>query len=288
MGNVVRKLLFSFIAVCAFFTLAATAMAADGDLVSMTLKDLNSPSGTVGKVDSVDVVVAFANAGGSGAACTGIANGTNYATTLTKWSGTGTGAVTVSAIDWVSGSAGVSCTFRVKFDDSDTDLAVDTSATALNVLYNCSTTDLRVTDGTNSANVATILTWATEADGAAPAVKLFTYQDNDNDGKIDQFLVTFSETVTAASVLKANDLNLSSVGDFTGAAFGTNATNLITSAVSSVTVVLGTEATATDTNQGAAMQIASQNTFRLRMEQIRIPHLRTWFNLIVHSGWSDV
>ena len=152
----------------------------------------------------------------------------------------------------------MSCTFRVKFDDSDTDLAVDTSATALNVLYNCSTTDLRVTDGTNSANVATILTWATEADGAAPAVKLFTYQDNDNDGKIDQFLVTFSETVTAASVLKANDLNLSSVGDFTGAAFGTNATNLITSAVSSVTVVLGTEATATDTNQGAAMQLLTE------------------------------
>lgn len=264
MKNILRKLLFSLIFVSIFFVLCGTAMAADGDLISMTLKDLNSPSGTVGKIDSVDVVVAYANAGGEGAACTAIANGTDYATTLTKWSGTGTGAVTVQAIDWVSGSAGVSCTFRVKFDDSDTDLAVDTSATALNVVYDGSTTDLRVTDGAaHTVNVASIASGATEADGAAPAVKLFTYQDNDNDGKIDQFLVTFSETVTGTSVLKANDLNLSSVGDFTDAAFGTNTTDLITDSVSSVTVVLGTESSAEDTAQSAAMQIASQNAFSL-------------------------
>ena len=101
-------------------------------------------------------------------------------------------------------------------------------------------------------------------DSAAPVIKDFKYEDNDGDGMIDQFVVSYSETVTAASVLGANDLLLTNVGDFTTAAFGATATDLITGPVTSTTVVLGTESTAVDTKENSGnIAISSQNAFSL-------------------------
>ena len=102
------------------------------------------------------------------------------------------------------------------------------------------------------------------ADGAKPLIKTFSYEDSNNNGKIDHILVTFTESVGASSVLKAQDLTLTNVGDFTGAAFGANSTDLITGTVSSVDITLGTEATVKDTHDDSGtIAISSQNTFSL-------------------------
>lgn len=101
-------------------------------------------------------------------------------------------------------------------------------------------------------------------DTSEPVIASFTYQDADADNKIDQVTVTFSETVTAASVLGANDLVFTNVGDFTGAVFGADATDLITGSVSSVAVALGTEATVIDTDEDSGnIAISTQNAFSI-------------------------
>ncbi|NOZ46564.1 MAG: hypothetical protein GXO79_07245, partial [Chlorobi bacterium] len=97
-------------------------------------------------------------------------------------------------------------------------------------------------------------------DAAAPQITDFQYEDNDANGMIDQIVISFSETLNAASTLSANDLAFSNVGDFTAAAFGTNATDLITGAVSSATVILGTEATAITTAETSGnIAVSTQN-----------------------------
>ncbi|MBT6254436.1 hypothetical protein HOI83_04380, partial [Candidatus Uhrbacteria bacterium] len=106
-------------------------------------------------------------------------------------------------------------------------------------------------------------------DNAAPVITSFTYQDSDNDGKIDQVLATFSEAVDQTSVLAPADLTFSSagadVGDFTGAAFGASNTNVIVSdSVTTATIPLGTEATVVDTSEdSASISIDSQAAFSL-------------------------
>ncbi|MCF7861773.1 hypothetical protein K9M79_06015, partial [Candidatus Woesearchaeota archaeon] len=120
-----------------------------------------------------------------------------------------------------------------------------------------------LTDGTNTNSDTEAQTQASFTDSAAPVISDFAYQDNDGDGKIDRFVASFTETLDAASVLAANDLSLTNVDDFTSAAFGTDNTDLITSGVSSVTVVLGTESTAQDTKDSGSLAISSQNAFSL-------------------------
>ncbi len=101
-------------------------------------------------------------------------------------------------------------------------------------------------------------------DGAKPQITKLTYKDQNGDGKIDAVTIGFSEPVTAASVLSANDLNFTSVGDFTGMAFGTDSTDLITGTVSSVTIPLGTDATVQDTRDDSQSIIfKTQNAFRI-------------------------
>ncbi|MBI2476791.1 Ig-like domain-containing protein, partial [Candidatus Uhrbacteria bacterium] len=102
------------------------------------------------------------------------------------------------------------------------------------------------------------------SDAAAPMIVSFTYRDNDGDGKIDRIQVAFSETLNASSSLSANDLTFTSVGDFTGLAFGSSTTDLLTSAVSSVNVDLGTESTVVDTAENAGtIAISTQNGFSI-------------------------
>jgi len=106
----------------------------------------------------------------------------------------------------------------------------------------------------------------TATDGAAPRIYQADYHDDNDvgspDGKIDDLVLSFTETVTGASTLALNDLSLTA-GDFTGAAFGSSLTNLITGPASFVFAVLGTEATVVDTHQDGAMAITAQNGFSL-------------------------
>ncbi len=140
--------------------------------------------------------------------------------------------------------------------------ADDTSLGATTVQYTDGSTTGSITDGSNDTPTSAV---TTVDDGAAPVIVDFEYQDNNNDGAIDQFLITFSEALAAASNLEANDLSLSNVSDFTSAAFGTNTTNLLgAGGETSVTVVLGTPASVEDTeDNGGTLEVTTQNTFSL-------------------------
>ncbi len=89
-------------------------------------------------------------------------------------------------------------------------------------------------------------------DGAPPQIITAKYSDLDADGMIDQFTIDFSEVLVAASVLAADNLTLTNVGDFTSAAFGSSTTDLITGVVGNANVTLGTEASVKDTFEGSS------------------------------------
>ncbi len=119
-----------------------------------------------------------------------------------------------------------------------------------------------VKDSANNAFAST--SGITPGDAASPQIKSFTYLDNDADGKIDRITLTYTETVAAGSVLRAADLAFSNVGGFTGAAFGSDTTDLITGSVTQTTITIGTEATAVDTfNSSGSIAINSQGNFSL-------------------------
>ncbi len=122
---------------------------------------------------------------------------------------------------------------------------------------------LSITDGTTANTSVKAQTQATFADGAAPQIITATYQDNDIDGKIDRFVLAYSETVTAASTLRAADLLFTNDGDFDGMLFGGATTDLITGSVSSTTIDLGTESTAQDTASAVTVAFSSQSSFSL-------------------------
>lgn len=100
-------------------------------------------------------------------------------------------------------------------------------------------------------------------DGQVPVISSFTYEDSNVDGKIDSIRVTYSESVVAGSVMGASDLTFTSVGDFTGAAFGPLATDLITGTVANTSVPLGTASTAKDTRNDGTIAISTQALFSL-------------------------
>ncbi|MCF7812349.1 S-layer homology domain-containing protein [Candidatus Gracilibacteria bacterium] len=163
-------------------------------------------------------------------------------------SGGGTAVTSVGSVDLVDD--------EYSFVTVSTGIA-GTEAANLHIL-GANTTDLLGNAVATADNVGT------DADRAAPQISTFTYQDNDGDGKADRFLVAFSETLDATSVLGANDLTLTNVGDFTGASFGNDATDLIAGAVNNVLVGLGTEASVIDTAENSgSIAISSQNAFSL-------------------------
>ncbi|MFA6198782.1 MAG: hypothetical protein WC734_06575, partial [Patescibacteria group bacterium] len=123
-------------------------------------------------------------------------------------------------------------------------------------------------DATNTQLVA-ILTGDTnvtdtENDGAAPVIKTITYLDGDTDGLVDRIKLDYTETVTAGSILAANDLTFGNVGSFIGAAFGTNNTDLIAGADTTTTIVLGVEASTVATKDDSTLlAVSAQNSFSL-------------------------
>ncbi|MEQ9404125.1 MAG: T9SS type A sorting domain-containing protein [Cyclobacteriaceae bacterium] len=122
-----------------------------------------------------------------------------------------------------------------------------------------------ISDGTNVTVGNQLFTNTT--DGAAPAIFSAEYRDFNGsieDGTIDRFVLTYSESVTAASTISASSLLLSNVGDFTSAAFGASATDLIASNVSATLIVLGTPSSVFDTEENSgAIEITTQAGFSL-------------------------
>jgi hypothetical protein len=170
---------------------------------------------------------------------------------------------TVSAITFANSGAGTNNRALLTIDET-----TDGTGALPNVTYASGPGNITDADGNTTGTLGggDLASFGPTApiDGAAPQNLTFRYQDNDGNGRIDRFVVYFSETVTAASSLAANDLLLTNDGDFNGAVFGANATDLITGSVSNVTVVLGTEATAVDTNDASGtLAISSQNAFSL-------------------------
>jgi hypothetical protein len=239
-------------------TPTAKAVAGDGATSGIQLLDMNSN----GKIDMITVGIINPNLE------TWARVGVSPYGLGVKYNGN---TVSISSVAITSPSADPAI-LEIGLDENDPDLLIDTSASLIELTYT------QVGGGATCTNciqdqvdeeMATIATGDsgpadTELDIAKPQIKEFSYNDDDADGKIDSISPIFTETVTAASVLGANDLTLTNVGDFTGAAFGALATDLITGSVSSVTVLLGTEATAKDTGDGSGtIAISSQNAFSL-------------------------
>jgi len=121
----------------------------------------------------------------------------------------------------------------------------------------------RIKDSSGNDTVAMSAT--SIADGADPVIDTFEYQDANSDGMIDQIEVFYTENVVASSFLSANDLTFTNVGDFTGSAFGTLATDLITGTVGSTIVPFGTTSTTVDTHEDSGtIAISTQNAFSLQ------------------------
>ena len=117
-----------------------------------------------------------------------------------------------------------------------------------------------LTDGTNENTTPKAEAQITFADGAAPQIENFGYQDSDADGKIDRISVVYSESVVSSSVLSGSNFIFSDVGDFTGAAFESASIDLITITVASTNVELLTESTVVDTYDGSGtIAITSQD-----------------------------
>jgi hypothetical protein len=120
----------------------------------------------------------------------------------------------------------------------------------------------------SGANNSVIETAAVQSvDLGIPVITSFTYQDSDANGKIDQVLVSFSETVEGStSLLRENDITIDNVGDFTSMDIGGDTTDLLTTDVSSVTVTAGAaESTVVDTSEDSgSLDIRTRNAFVLQ------------------------
>lgn len=110
-----------------------------------------------------------------------------------------------------------------------------------------SLTDLAANTTTSLSNITTL------TDAAEAVIVSSEYLDSTgNDGKIDAFTFTLSETISSTSSIAAEDFSVTTAGDFTGIAFGSSSTDLVTINANTITVPLGTAATATDTREGSA------------------------------------
>lgn len=228
-------ILLALVSAGAFFFMASSAhAAAPNGFTSQSYKDSDGN----GTVDQAVIVI---NGGEALTTCTVTAASGEIGT---DWTYTG-GATFGGSI---SEGACVTGTATVTFTLTGVTAGVTGGGTAPTIAYDNDDADNSVANA--SGNLGTV-TAQNLSDGAAPQAKTFSYSDVDADGKIDTFVITWTESVDAASVLKASHLSLTGVGDFTAAAFGSATTDLITGAGSTTTVALGTEATAIDTAEGS-------------------------------------
>ncbi len=173
---------------------------------------------------------------------------------------------TYDAADWTINTAGtvnISLISALTCTGSNANLDITITATSLItggatapvISYaNVGTPDsVGLTSGAMTAKANQTIT-----DGAAPRIKTITYSDADTDAKVDTFLLTYTETTDAASVLSQSELSLTAVGDFTALAFGGAAVTAdFADGGTTDTVTLTTESSAEDTNQAATFTISS-------------------------------
>ncbi len=180
--------------------------ATDGDLNvtgGILLKDTNA-NGKIDKVQiTVDYVVATASA---------IEHATDEETTIGKFTVTDSGTsnlVTVSSVAFESGD-GTIAIFNLVLDETDADLSINTSGTALDIVYDATVSDLKITDGSVPVPVAAITTETEEKDGAQPIILTAVDQngaslDGGTDIPVDaNIIITFSEPMDITT-LDAND-----------------------------------------------------------------------------------
>ena len=104
----------------------------------------------------------------------------------------------------------------------------------------------------------------TQTDEAAPTVGEVRYEDDDDDGKIDQFTILFTESVVAASTFIRNNFLSNDLGDFTGLSFAVGGVDLITSTVSSVIYTATENTVAVDTHDDSGdLEFRLGGTFNL-------------------------
>lgn len=158
----------------------------------------------------------------------------------------------------VSANPDGTTTLVLTFTCTEKDTAVDDMSVSL-------TTNSGVTGAFGDVASFTVNAVSTPAltDSAPAQLKSFTYQDTDNDGKIDHAFIYFTETIDGEnSTMAPNDLAFSNVGDFTGVDFGSSATDAITTDTTGVSVTFGTEASAVDTHEDSGnLAISTQNAF---------------------------
>ncbi|MCK4592587.1 hypothetical protein KAT63_04085 [Candidatus Parcubacteria bacterium] len=175
----------------------------DGDIVSISLKDANEN----GKIDEVHITVDYTGTATAIDPDPVIATVDPINETISKFVVTNNNsiAVTVGSIEFESNNEDyTTATFKLLLDESDENLGVDTSETALDVAYtpDGSDSDLKITGDSTPAYIAEIKSGTTgeggitEEDGAAPVMISATYKDIDpEDEMVDSIDVTYSEDI---------------------------------------------------------------------------------------------
>ncbi|NQV12465.1 hypothetical protein HQ524_03800 [Candidatus Uhrbacteria bacterium] len=116
--------------------------------------------------------------------------------------------------------------------------------------------------GTNSITQATLAgaqTAILSVDLAAPVIEEFQYYDQDNDGKVDELQIYFSEDIVASSTIAKDNFSFT-VGDFTGFGFTAGAGDLVSGTVDSLVLSSPTdvtEASVVDTGDNSGTFAAS-------------------------------
>ena len=186
----------------------------DGDIVSISLKDANEN----GKIDEVHITVDYN--GTAAAIDPDPVTIDTAAETISKFVVTNNNsiAVTVGSIEFESNNEDyTTATFKLLLDESDENLGVDTSETALDVAYtpDGSDSDLKITGDSTPAYIAEIKSGTTgeggitEEDGAAPVMISATYKDTDDDGVMDKIDVTYSEDIEEDSTFVESEWSFS-------------------------------------------------------------------------------
>ena len=190
------SMILSISLMCGAQVVKATDEETDGSLNEtggILLKDTNAN----GQIDEVHITINYAAF---------IANDINQVAatatetgTIDKFTVTDTetaNPVTISSIEFVSGDGEIAV-FKLVLDETDVNLSVDTSETALDIVYTPTdtATDLEITDGTTPVSVEAIESDVVEKDGAAPVAISSVYKDTDSDETVDRIDVTYSENI---------------------------------------------------------------------------------------------
>ena len=183
---------------------AQVVKATDGETSEILLKDANSN----GKIDEVHIMVGYTGATGVVVDTEIETEGEKTAEKFTVTDAESNNSVTISSIVFEIDNGDGTATFKLVLDESDLDLNVNTSGTALDVVYTPTNTatDLKVTDGSAPISIAAIDSDITEKDGAQPIILTAVDQyenslDSGADISVDaNIIITFSESMDTTTL----------------------------------------------------------------------------------------